>query len=100
MESMSYSENLVIGAGIAGIGAAYLLKKAGKQVIVLEARNRIGGRMCTVNLNEDVVDLGAQWIHGIGPGTNIPDEFPDKLNPIYELVQEFKVPSIPSYMTH
>lgn len=58
---------LVIGAGMAGLAAAKKLRDAGKQVIVLEARNRIGGRTFTHPTWKDApVDLGASWIHGDG----------------------------------
>jgi monoamine oxidase len=56
---------LVLGAGIAGLGAARLLQDAGLRVSVIEARNRIGGRTHTSNLWPDLpVDMGASWIHG------------------------------------
>ncbi|CAM2011175.1 flavin monoamine oxidase family protein [Acanthopleuribacter pedis] len=55
---------VVIGAGMAGLAAADSLAKAGMQVTVLEASDRIGGRIYT-NRNLGVaVDLGASWIHG------------------------------------
>lgn len=57
---------LVIGAGIAGLACAAQLQQQGYRVQVLEARNRIGGRLWTSNIWPDVpVDLGASWIHGI-----------------------------------
>jgi len=57
---------LVIGAGMAGLGAAQELRKRGYQVTILEARDRPGGRICT-NRNFVVpVDLGASFFHG-GP---------------------------------
>ena len=56
---------LVIGAGMAGLTAAHDLKVAGESVVVLEARNRIGGRLYT---NHDFagipVEFGAEFIHG------------------------------------
>jgi monoamine oxidase len=55
---------LVLGAGSAGLAAAQQLQKAGKSVIVLEARNRIGGRVWTDNSWGFARDLGASWIHG------------------------------------
>ncbi len=56
---------IVIGAGIAGLAAASKLRDAGKQVIVLEARARTGGRLFTSGKWKDAaVDLGATWIHG------------------------------------
>lgn len=56
---------LVIGAGMAGLAAARELRRAGRQVIVLEARQRIGGRIHThAAWGNARVDLGATWIHG------------------------------------
>ena len=56
---------LVIGAGVAGLMAARTLVANGFAVTVLEARQRIGGRIWTVELGGQPVDLGAQWIEGI-----------------------------------
>ncbi|HWQ92834.1 MAG TPA: NAD(P)/FAD-dependent oxidoreductase [Clostridia bacterium] len=57
---------LVVGAGIAGLTAARELGNAGCQVVVLEARDRAGGRIWTTrNSQTDVpVELGAEFIHG------------------------------------
>lgn len=56
---------LVIGAGMAGLSAARRLHDAGVAVTVLEARERIGGRIHTSRLWPDLtVELGASWIHG------------------------------------
>lgn len=56
---------IVVGAGIAGLAAAQRLKGAGFEVVVLEARDRIGGRVNTsTNPSGTTVDLGAGWIHG------------------------------------
>ncbi len=56
---------LVIGAGIAGLRAAEVLAAKGRRVIVLEARDRIGGRIHTDRSWGVPVDLGASWIHGV-----------------------------------
>lgn len=56
---------LVIGAGLAGLAAARRLVEAGVDVAVVEARDRVGGRLETRALHGDVVDVGGQWI---GPG--------------------------------
>lgn len=53
---------VIVGAGAAGISAAVKLNKCGfKNVIVLEASDRIGGRICTKPFGSNKVDLGAQW---------------------------------------
>lgn len=56
---------VVIGAGASGIAAATRLLWHGfKNVTVLEAQNRIGGRINTIPFGDDFIDLGAQWCHG------------------------------------
>jgi len=56
---------IVIGAGFAGLAAARALVDAGREVLVVEARNRTGGRAHTVPFGGAVADLGPSWIHGI-----------------------------------
>jgi monoamine oxidase len=54
----------IIGAGAAGLGAAHALKDSGLSVIVLEARDRVGGRAHTILAAPDVTfDLGCGWLH-------------------------------------
>jgi monoamine oxidase len=54
----------IIGAGAAGLGAANALRDAGLSVIVLEARNRIGGRAHTVMAAPGIpFDMGCGWLH-------------------------------------
>lgn len=62
---MNRIDTIVIGAGVAGLTAARLLQKAGREVVVLEARDRVGGRVWTERDGDLVTDLGASWIHGI-----------------------------------
>ena len=54
---------VVIGAGIAGLTIANALTHGGIECVVVEARDRIGGRLHTVSLAGSPVDLGGSWIH-------------------------------------
>ncbi len=54
---------VIIGAGIAGLTVANALRQAEVDCVVLEARDRIGGRLHTVDLGGWPVDLGGSWIH-------------------------------------
>jgi monoamine oxidase len=63
----------IIGAGAAGLGAANALKDSGLSVIVLEARDRIGGRAYTIQAAPDVVfDVGCGWLHSATKNTFVP----------------------------
>ena len=54
----------IIGAGAAGLGAAHGLTNSGLSTIVLEARNRVGGRGHTIMASPEVTfDLGCGWLH-------------------------------------
>lgn len=67
---------VVVGAGMAGLGAARWLADQGWQVQVLEARDRVGGRIHTDESLGVPVELGASWVHGITG------------NPVVRLVKE------------
>lgn len=58
---------IVLGAGIAGLTAARHLATAGLRVHVVEARNRVGGRILSRTVGEEVVELGAEFVHGKPP---------------------------------
>ena len=82
---MSDVDLAVVGAGLAGLAAARHAVAAGHSVVVLEARDRVGGR----TLNEDigdgkVVEVGGQWV---GPGQ-------DRL---YALARETRVDTFPTH---
>ena len=53
----------VIGGGFAGITAARDLQKRGFKVLLLEARDRLGGRTWHKQVNGFAVELGGTWIH-------------------------------------
>ena len=74
--------------GAAGLAAARELVAAGKSVIILEARDRIGGRVWTNRAWPDAaVDLGASWIHG------------HVNNPMTALAEQFEVPTVATDFT-
>src|SRR4051794_16188444 len=62
---------LIVGAGVAGLTAAIDLGQAGIPVVLLEARDRIGGRVFTKRVTgcEAPIELGAEFIHGKPPET-------------------------------
>src|SRR5256885_2424809 len=64
---MSELDVIIIGGGIAGLTAARDLGAAGRQVLLLEARERLGGRIFTEYANGYPVELGAEFIHGAPP---------------------------------
>ena len=72
---------IVLGAGMAGINCARELRQLGYTVIVLEARDRIGGRIWTDNTIGVPLDLGGAWIHGV------------KGNPLTRLVSDAGIPT-------
>jgi monoamine oxidase len=77
------TEVIVIGAGASGLAAARTLHDKGKKVIVLEARNRLGGRVWSDRSWPDVaLDMGASWIHGV------------EGNPLAALAETYKLKTV------
>ena len=63
----------IIGAGAAGLGAVHALKNAGLNIIILEARDRVGGRAYTVQAAPDVIfDVGCGWLHSADQNSFVP----------------------------
>ena len=58
---------VVVGAGMAGLTAARALAEAGLKVLVVEAQDRIGGRIWTRHVGDEAIELGAEFIHGRPP---------------------------------
>lgn len=70
---------IIVGSGIAGISAALKLTKAGfNNVRILEATARSGGRIKTGKLGNNIVEIGANWIHG-----------PCEDNPVFCLARQY-----------
>ncbi|XP_046429966.1 spermine oxidase [Neodiprion virginianus] len=61
-----YSKIIIIGAGMAGLAAAnHFLKNGETDFVLLEARGRIGGRIVAIEMGNEKIELGANWIHGV-----------------------------------
>jgi monoamine oxidase len=77
---------VVVGAGLAGLCAARDLTRGGRTCVVLEARDRVGGRTLSQSLAGETIDLGGQWI---GPTQNR----------LAALVGELGIGTFPQYHT-
>lgn len=53
---------VIIGAGASGLSAAHKLREAGLSVAVLEARDRVGGRLWTNDIEGAILEIGGQWV--------------------------------------
>ena len=81
---------VIIGAGAAGIGAAEFLENNNIPFIVVEARDRLGGRIWTQKFEGVVVERGANWIHGQYDkdyDENVLNSAPKFTNPVWEFKQ-------------
>ncbi|HET8647147.1 MAG TPA: FAD-dependent oxidoreductase, partial [Vicinamibacteria bacterium] len=66
---MTRTDVAVLGGGVAGLAAARALAQAGRDVVLLEARPRLGGRVLTVHdpAWPLPLELGAEFLHGAAP---------------------------------
>nr|XP_040033736.1 peroxisomal N(1)-acetyl-spermine/spermidine oxidase [Gasterosteus aculeatus aculeatus] len=72
---------VVVGCGISGVAAAHRLVSAGfHHVRILEASARSGGRVKTGRLGDNIVEIGANWIHG-----------PSEENPVFRLARKYRL---------
>src|SRR5262245_53217184 len=81
---MSTADVVVVGAGVAGLTAARRISAAGKSVVVLEARDRVGGRTMHDTVGGVNVEVGGQWV--------VPTQ--DRIN---ALIDELGLECYPSY---
>ncbi|WP_423998489.1 flavin monoamine oxidase family protein [Maribacter sp. IgM3_T14_3] len=77
---------VIIGAGLTGLLTAFRLQELGFDVAVLEARNRIGGRIHTLESGKAKVEMGATW-------------FNEAHYHLLDVIEEFKVPYFEQFMT-
>lgn len=71
----SASDVIVIGAGVSGLAAAGRLEAAGFSVVVLEARDRIGGRVWPTSMGGEFVNMGGSFLHDTMDGQPVYDIF-------------------------
>jgi monoamine oxidase len=77
---------IIVGAGFAGLAAAKALRAAGVEPLVIEARDRVGGRTCPGSIAGLTIDLGGMWV---GPTQTVLDA----------LAREYGVKTYPQYIT-
>ena len=63
MVSAANPDVVVVGGGFAGVTAARELRKAGRSVVLVEARDRLGGRTWTSQFAGMPVEMGGTWVH-------------------------------------
>src|ERR1700675_1303305 len=81
-----HSDVVIVGAGFAGLSAARTLMRQGKKVVVLEARDRVGGRVKAAKIAGRTVDAGGMWV---GPTQTR----------LLELIKEYDLHTVPQFET-
>ncbi|CAN9499850.1 unnamed protein product [Ophioblennius macclurei] len=81
MSPAANSKIVIIGCGISGVAAAHKLVKSGfTNVRIVEATSRSGGRIKTGRLGDNIIEIGANWIHG-----------PSEENPVFRLACQYEL---------
>ena len=79
------SHTIIVGGGIAGLGAAQELIEGQCNVTILEANSQLGGRIKSVEIGNYTTDIGAFFIQGMGPGAGNISLVQRIFNPIFSL---------------
>ena len=90
MENNIY-DFIIIGGGISGVTIGNKLYKKYKNILLLESKNRLGGRIYSKKINDNYIEFGAKWVHG-----NVPHFKINGLEYFYEkydnkIIQKFKI---------
>ena len=79
----NFYDYIIVGAGWAGLGACKTLSAMGAKVLIIEAKNRKGGRCAAFNYSDVPQDLGSSYLH-----------FPYDGNALHELATSFNLPKV------
>lgn len=88
---------IIIGAGIAGLAAGLKLSERACKPLIIEARDYVGGRIHSVDMGGITVDMGASWIHGIGPGAYDLEGYEETMNPLYIKAKRYGIETVPTW---